>query len=33
MEQVENWLLGCCPVLEVADRDALDVLRAAALAL
>ncbi|MBD2837147.1 TIGR02444 family protein [Pseudomonas sp. JM0905a] len=33
MEQVENWLLGCCPALEAADRDALDLLRAAALAL
>ncbi|MNR60954.1 hypothetical protein D3C85_1825610 [compost metagenome] len=33
MEQVEAWLLGCCPALEAADRDALDRLRAAALAL
>ena len=33
VEQVEAWLLGSCPGLEGADRDALDLLRVAALAL
>ncbi|MFZ6048285.1 TIGR02444 family protein [Pseudomonas sp. CR3202] len=33
VEQVEAWLLGSYPGLEGADRDALDFLRVAALAL
>lgn len=33
MEQVEDWLQGCCTELKGADRDALDQLRVAALAL
>ncbi|WP_271409741.1 TIGR02444 family protein [Pseudomonas sp. Q1-7] len=33
LEQVEAWLLGCAPLRESLDRDALDQLRIAALAL
>ncbi|MDE3739224.1 TIGR02444 family protein [Pseudomonas resinovorans] len=33
LEQVQPWLMGICPGLEGADRDALDLLRVAALAL
>jgi uncharacterized protein (TIGR02444 family) len=29
-EQLQDWLLGCAPRLEGLDRDALDLLRAAA---
>ncbi|MCY1546499.1 hypothetical protein D9M68_824990 [compost metagenome] len=31
-EQLQDWLQGCAPRLEGLDRDALDLLRAAALA-
>ncbi|MDH4656054.1 MULTISPECIES: TIGR02444 family protein [unclassified Pseudomonas] len=33
MEQIENWLSGCCPKRKGADRDALEQLRVAVLAL
>ncbi len=33
MEQIEAWLSGCCPGRESVDRDALEQLRVAALAL
>lgn len=32
VEQLQDWLQGCAPRLEGLDRDALDLLRAAALA-
>ncbi|MCY1280200.1 hypothetical protein D9M68_464990 [compost metagenome] len=32
VERLQDWLQGCAPRLEELDRDALDLLRAAALA-